>query len=98
MARRSRGVLLPATTQPRPRRGELYRTLREAIIDGAIAAGARLPSSRQTARDYGVSRGLVEEVFAQLTDDGFIERVVGRGTFVVSRIAPRARRVRTVDE
>jgi len=91
MARRSRGALLPAVSQPRPRRGELYRALRDAILDGRIAARERLPSSRQAARDYGVSRGLVEEVFAQLGDEGFLERTVGRGTFVSARISPRRR-------
>jgi GntR family transcriptional regulator/MocR family aminotransferase len=39
-----------------------------------------------------VSRGVLEEVFGQLMEEGFLERFVGRGTFVaraVSRLAPR---------
>ena len=54
-----------------------------------LAPGERLPSSRQAADDYGVSRGLVEEAFAQLTEEGFLERAVGRGTFVSGRTMPR---------
>ena len=90
MARRSRGVLLPPVAASPPRRRDLYRALHSAIAEGAIPPRARLPSSRQTARDYGVSRGMVEEVFDQLVDEAFIERRVGRGTFVTDRrLVPR---------
>jgi GntR family transcriptional regulator/MocR family aminotransferase len=80
-------VLLPPVRANRVRRRDLYRALRNAVLDGVLAAGARLPSSRQAGVDYGVSRGLVEEVFGQLTDEGFLERAVGRGTFVAARAA-----------
>src|ERR1700756_4057119 len=61
------------------------------MLEGILAAGVRLPSTRQAAADYGVSRGMLEEVFAQLTEEGFLERAVGRGTYVastVSRLSP----------
>ena len=82
MPRRSRGILLPPVRAQRVRRRDLYSAIRTAVLDGVLAPGERLPSSRQAAADYGVSRGLVEEVFAQLTDEGFLDRAVGRGTFV----------------
>ena len=85
--RRSKGVLLPPVRRSgRLRRGDLYRALRNAVIEGVIAPGERLPSTREAAVDYGVSRGLMEEVFAQLTDEGFLKRMVGRGTFVSSQL------------
>jgi GntR family transcriptional regulator/MocR family aminotransferase len=91
--RRSKGALLPPIQAARPRRGDIYHALRRGLLEGVFAAGARLPSTRQAAADYGVSRGLMEEVFCQLTDEGFFQRSVGRGTFVspaVSRLtAPR---------
>jgi GntR family transcriptional regulator/MocR family aminotransferase len=94
--RRSRGVLLPpALAAGRLRRGDLYRALRAAVLDGLLSPGERLPSTRQAAADYGVSRGMLEEVFAQLTEEGFIERAVGRGSFVaptVSRLSAPAKR------
>ena len=85
--RRPKGVLLPPIRPGRLRRGELYQALRDAVLEGAFRAGERFPSTRQAAMDYGVSRGLVEEVFTQLADEGFLERAVGRGTFVTSRVA-----------
>ena len=52
-----------------------------------LSPGERLPSSRKAAADYGVSRGLLEEVYAQLVEEGFLERIVGRGTFIAGQMA-----------
>jgi GntR family transcriptional regulator/MocR family aminotransferase len=87
MVRRSRGALLPPVRARRARRRDVYRALRTAVLERVLAPGERLPSSRQAAADYGVSRGLVEEVFAQLTEEGFLDRAVGRGTFISARAA-----------
>jgi GntR family transcriptional regulator/MocR family aminotransferase len=94
--RKAKGVLLPPIRRSgRLRRGDLYGTLRSAVLEGVFAPGDRLPSTRAAAADYGVSRGLMEDVFVQLTDEGFFERTVGRGTFVSAHLtglpaAPRA--------
>jgi len=87
LVRQARGVLLPPVRAGRVRRRDLYRVLRTAVLEGVLAPGERLPSSRQAAADYGVSRGLMEEVFGQLTEEGFLDRAVGRGTFVAVRAA-----------
>ena len=85
--RRSRGALLPPIRAERVRRRDLYRALRNAVLGGALPPGTRLPSTRQAGADYGVSRGMVEEVYGQLTEEGFLDRAVGRGTFVAARAA-----------
>ncbi|HSC48242.1 MAG TPA: PLP-dependent aminotransferase family protein [Gammaproteobacteria bacterium] len=87
MPRRPKGVLLPPIPGTRPRRASVYAALRNAVLDGVLAPGERLPSSRQAAADYGVSRGLLEEVYSQLMEEGFLERGVGRGTFVARQVA-----------
>jgi GntR family transcriptional regulator / MocR family aminotransferase len=92
--RRPQGALLPPVSAVRVRRGDVYRALRGAVLDGTLPSGERLPSTRQAAADYGVSRGMLEEVFAQLTEEGFLERAVGQGTYVaptVSRLSPPAK-------
>ena len=91
--RRLQGALLPPVRAARLRRGDVYAQLRSAILDGALAPGERLPSTRQAAADYGVSRGMLEEIYAQLTEEGFLLRAVGQGTFVawmVSRLSAPA--------
>ena len=85
--RPSRGALLPPVGGSRLRRADIYGAIRAAVLDGILGAGERLPSTREAALDYGVSRGLMEEVFAQLTDEGFLRREVGRGTFVASTVS-----------
>jgi len=85
--RKPRGALLPPIRTGRIRRGDLYHAIRIAVLDGTLRSDERLPSSRQAAIDYGVSRGTMEEVYDQLVDEGFLDRIVGRGTFVASRVA-----------
>ncbi|HLJ44470.1 MAG TPA: PLP-dependent aminotransferase family protein [Bryobacteraceae bacterium] len=85
--RESRGSLLPPVRSERVRRGDVYGVLRNAVLEGILGPGDRLPSTRQAATDYGVSRGLMEEVFGQLTDEGFFVREVGRGTFVAATVS-----------
>jgi GntR family transcriptional regulator/MocR family aminotransferase len=61
------------------RRGEqplyeqLERTLRNAIRDGRLRAGTRLPSSRGLAAELGISRGVVSSAYDQLAAEGYLE-------------------------
>src|SRR5579859_6916917 len=94
--RQPKGVLLPpAGKRGRLRRADVYGVLRNAVLEGVLASGERLPSTRRAATDYGVSRGMMEEIFAQLADEGLFERQVGRGTFVASELSELQRPWRT---
>jgi hypothetical protein len=46
-----------------PLRAQLEASLREAISGGRLRAGERLPSSRELARELGVSRGIVQDCY-----------------------------------
>ena len=61
----------------------LYTELRSAIIDGRLKSGARLPSTRNLAAQYGLARGTVVAAFQQLQTEGFVSSEVSAGTFVV---------------
>ena len=67
-----------------PLRTQLEGGLREAIRTGRLPVGERLPSSRELARELRVSRGLVQECYAQLIAEGYLESRVGSAT----RVAP----------
>ncbi|MDX3232018.1 PLP-dependent aminotransferase family protein [Streptomyces sp. ME19-01-6] len=76
-------LLLPAAAAPPRRRGRMLQSaLREAVRSGRIAAGTRLPSSRELAADLGVSRGLVTDAYEQLTAEGYLSSSRGSGTWV----------------
>lgn len=65
-----------------PRHRQLYDGIREAILAGRLAPGARLPSTRSLAQDVGCSRNTVIAAFEQLTAEGYLEGRVGAGTTV----------------
>ena len=85
--RKPRGALLPPVSSRRLRRADIYGALREAVLNGTLVPGEKLPSTRQAAADYGVSRGMMEEIFAQLADEGFFQRAIGRGTFIARGVS-----------
>lgn len=60
----------------------LYHALRSAILEGRLAGGTRLPSTRRMAGLYGLSRGSASQVYEMLLADGYIRAETGRGTFV----------------
>src|ERR1051325_1924079 len=61
---------------------QLYLQLREAILSGRLPSGTRLPSTRDLARDLGVSRNTALDAYTQLTSEGYLEVHVGDGTYV----------------
>ena len=60
----------------------LYKEIRVAILEGRLASGTRLPSTRDLARQYQLSRGTVVAAFRQLQDDGLIRTEIGSGSYV----------------
>ena len=77
--------LVAAATQALPLHVRLQRALRQLILDGTLAVGKPLPATRALATSLGVSRDTVESAYGQLHLEGFIERHVGRGSFVSPR-------------
>lgn len=83
----------------RPRetlRAAVERTVREAILAGALRPGVRLPSSRALAGQLGVSRGVVTEAYSQLEAQGFLI-VRTKAAPTVARVAA-SRRARAAVE
>ncbi|TIC81073.1 PLP-dependent aminotransferase family protein [Nocardioides sp. GY 10127] len=71
-----------------PLGAQLAAAVRGRIGDGTLPAGARLPSSRALAADLGVARSVVEQAWAQLVAEGWLEGRRGSGTYVAgSRVA-----------
>ncbi|MDN3359999.1 PLP-dependent aminotransferase family protein [Actinomadura sp. DC4] len=76
---------------------QLGRQLREAMNDGRVRAGERLPSSRALASALGVSRTVVTAAYEQLYAEGWLEGRHGSGTYVAD-IAPAAAEMRERDD
>ncbi|HET6214424.1 MAG TPA: PLP-dependent aminotransferase family protein [Micromonosporaceae bacterium] len=81
----SPALLLPLDRDhAEPLRAQLEGHLRDAIRSGRLQVGERLPSSRELARDLGVSRGLVQECYGQLQAEGYLSSRVGSATRVAT--------------
>lgn len=68
------------------RRTRIYRHVLQAIREGNLLPGERLPSARALAQRWRVARTAVDDAFGQLSREGLIERRVGSGSFVVDRL------------
>ena len=65
----------------------VYDELRDAILEGRLQPGSRLPATRDLASAYRISRTTLVTAFEQLKSEGYVEGRTGSGTFV-SRILP----------
>ena len=77
-----------AAGEARGLRDRIYQACLAAIVDGRLAPGARLPSSRQLAADWRVARNTVDDAITQLQAEGFVIRRVGDGSFVAEGVRP----------
>ncbi len=89
MARTARYLLTGIALDPDaelPLHRQVYAQLRAAILDGRLAPGVRLPSSRLFAHELGCARGTVLLAFDQLHAEGYLRSTGGSGTFVAEEV------------
>jgi GntR family transcriptional regulator len=72
-------------TSDRPAYLQIADQLRQAIAEGQLAPGAKLPSERALMGTYGAARGTVRQAIATLRAEGLIDIEHGRGAFVRRR-------------
>jgi GntR family transcriptional regulator/MocR family aminotransferase len=70
---------------------QLYERLRNAVADGRLGPGARLPSTRGLAVQLGVARGTVDAVYARLAGEGYLTTQRHRGTVVTPGLLSTSR-------
>ncbi|MGO4475096.1 PLP-dependent aminotransferase family protein [Massilia sp. 2TAF26] len=68
-----------------PRQRKVHASLRAAILDGRLAAGHRLLSTRILARELGIARNTVLYAYEQLMAEGLL--LTSRGGTVVAPVA-----------
>lgn len=67
--------------------GEVHRQLRQAVLDGRLAPGQKLPPSRDLASQLNVSRATVVTAYDRLQSEGYLVSRVGAGTFVSDAVS-----------
>ena len=73
-------------TAPTPIGSQLRSILIEELQSGRFSPGGKIPSERDLARRYSVSRASVRDSLARLISEGLLVRAGVRGTFVADRI------------
>ena len=68
---------------------QIANRVRAAVVTGALAPGARLPSSRALAAQLGVARGTVDAAYAVLAGEGAVEPRGAGGTIVSKQVTAR---------
>jgi GntR family transcriptional regulator len=66
-----------------PLHDQLVGELRRLLATGKLAVGDELPPVRQLANDLGINLNTVARAYRELTDDGLLASVRGRGTIVI---------------
>src|SRR5688572_18802736 len=63
---------------------QIARAIAQAIADGRYASGDRLPSERELADEYGVSRPTIRDAMIALEFQGLVEARPGSGVYVAA--------------
>ena len=69
----------------RPAYLQIYRQIKEDIINGSYLYGTKLPSKRLLADETGTSTVTIEHAYALLCDEGYAEARERSGFFVIFR-------------
>jgi len=79
---------LPVRLDPsiRNQAQRVHAALREAIVEGRLAPGTKMPSSRALADQLGIGRNAVVAAYEHLVSDGLAEAQHGAGTYVAARL------------
>lgn len=64
---------------------QIKNQIRSAIMSGELMAGEALPSLRKLAKELRVSVLTVTRAYNELADEGLVENMQGKGTFVMER-------------
>ena len=63
---------------------QIVQQIEQRILSGELKVSDQLPSERELAEQFGVSRTAVREAIKTLHEKGLVEILVGRGTFIAN--------------
>ena len=75
---------------PTPLHSQVAAALRDAVVDGLLAPGSRLPPTRLLATRLAVARSTVLAAYEQLDGEGYLDSRHGSGTYISTRLPTAA--------
>jgi len=82
MQARTRGDTLIDRRTPVPLYFQIAERLRDAMRTGRMRRGDLLTTDERVQQDFAVSRATARKALDELVDEGLVERITGKGTFV----------------
>jgi DNA-binding GntR family transcriptional regulator len=73
---------MPELQEVLPKYLQVANHYRDQIVSGALPPGVEIPSERQLAAEWGISRPTATRALAALRNQGLVEARQGSGTFV----------------
>ena len=64
---------------------QIYNQIKQQIISGALQPDEAMPSIRGLARDLRISVITTKRAYHDLEQEGFIETITGKGSFVAAK-------------
>ena len=64
---------------------QIKNQIRSAVMSGELEAGEALPSLRKLAKELRVSVLTVTKAYNELADEGVVQNLQGKGTFVMDK-------------
>ncbi len=77
--------IIISNSSDKPIYEQICLQMKHLIMNGTLSAGEALPSMRALAKDLHISVITVQRAYEDLTRDGFIETVSGKGSFVAAQ-------------
>ena len=71
---------------------QIKNQIRSAVMSGELEAGEALPSLRKLAKELRVSVLTVTRAYNELADEGVVQNLQGKGTFVMDKVNELMRR------
>lgn len=72
-------------SKKKPLHQKIKEDLLEKIESGFYKEGDKIPKEVELAKQYNVSRPTVRQAISSLDDDGYVERIKRKGTFIKKR-------------
>lgn len=61
---------------------QIYRQVRDKILNGELKSGEQLPSTRVLSSELSISRNTILSAYDMLMSEGFVQGVIGSGVYV----------------
>lgn len=74
--------IIISNASPEPIYQQIGTQIKTQIISGELEEGATLPSIRKLAQELHISVITTKRAYEELEKEGFIDTVIGKGTFV----------------